>query len=413
MVKTKISINKITHDDVKSSVFQSLENIGANELFSKPNLRVLIKPNLLMPKEPERATTTHPDVVKYVIQWVKQFNPENIIVGESSGTKKRGVTEKAFEKSGIKKVCEDEEIEWTPFEQTKRKIYKVENPLVLNEFSSSELIDGVDIIINIPKIKTHGQCLLTCVIKNMFGTLILGNKPQTHARFPRMEDFNRALADIYSVSKPQLTLVDGYYCQEGNGPSAGDVVKLDLVIAGYDPVALDTLVCELIGFNPNEVLYIKEAEKKSLGSSNLQDFELLGDPLDSVKRIFKKPKFHMRNLPIPKFLADYVGRTLFRSSIKFDSKKCRLCGTCWKNCPVKAISPPEVIKKGNKPSWNKDLCITCYCCAELCPYEAVEFKINYIRNIFTSGLGVIFLILALGIIGIIWIIILIVNSLFF
>jgi len=398
----QIAITKILDDNVEKAVFEAFDLINAKELFLNKKLKVLIKPNVLIAKAPERAATTHPSVLKSIIKWLKQFNPEKIIVGESSGTFKRGATESAFEISGLKKVCEEEGVEWTPFEKTALKTYKVINPLVLEEITASKLLEEVDIIINVPKIKTHHQCILTCAIKNMFGTLILGNKMRTHAQFPSKERFNSALADIYSVSKPQLTVVDGYYCQEGNGPSAGDVVKMDIILAGYDPVALDTAVCHIIDFNPNDILYISKLQEKGLGTP---DYKIVGEPIDTIKRKFKKSKTHPVSVPLPKFLAKYVGKTILRSDIKFNKNKCKLCSTCWNNCPAQAISPPKELKQGEYvPKWHKSKCITCYCCAELCPYEAVEFKVNLIKNTFTSWLLLLFIALLFGAAVLIWLI---------
>jgi uncharacterized protein (DUF362 family)/Pyruvate/2-oxoacid:ferredoxin oxidoreductase delta subunit len=407
-----IAITKIENGDVKQAVFKALELIIASHQIAKSNLKILLKPNILIGKAPERAVTTHPEVIRAVIQWLRQFNPEKIIVGESSGTRQRGTTENAFKESGIQKVCEEENVEWTSFEKTPRKIFQVKDPLILKEFPASTLLDEVDLIINIPKIKTHSQCILTCTIKNMFGTLILGQKSSTHAKFPRFDDFSSALVDIYSVSKPQLTIIDGYYCQEGNGPTAGDVVKLNLIIAGYDPVALETVVCSIIGFDKKEILYISKAEAKGLGSSDLNKCKIVGLPIDFVKRKFKKPRV-LPIAPLPKFLGKYVGKIIFRSHIKFDVSKCKLCSTCWNNCPVQAIDPPKELKQGYiVPKWNKNKCITCYCCAELCPYEAVNFKISIIRNVFTSWLLGILIFFIIAGIGLIWLLLTILNNFF-
>ncbi|MFX1237755.1 MAG: DUF362 domain-containing protein [Promethearchaeota archaeon] len=402
MNENRIGITKIKQNDVKSAVFHALDLIDAKNIFMNTNLTILLKPNILLAKTPEKAATTHPEVLRSVIEWVKQHNPKRIVVGESSGTFKRGATEKAFLKSGLAKVCEEESVEWTPFEKTERRTYKIKDPLVLEEITSSILLEEADIIINIPKIKTHGQCLLTCTIKNMFGTLILGNKARIHAQFPSKDRFNSALVDIYSVSKPQLTVIDGYYCQEGNGPSAGDVVKMNLIIAGRDPVALDTVVCNVIGFNPNDVRHIIKAEEKGLGK---KEFKIVGESIESVKKSFKRPRTLPVGAPLPKFLAKYVGNVVFRSTISFDGSKCVLCSTCWKNCPVHAIEPPKVLKQvKNTPNWNRKKCITCYCCAELCPHDAVDFKINIIKNVLFSWLSILGLIIVLGIIGLVWLI---------
>ncbi|MHA1478551.1 MAG: DUF362 domain-containing protein [Promethearchaeota archaeon] len=377
---TKIAIQKIKNEDVKTSVFSALELINAQQLMQKDNMVVLLKPNILMGKPPERAVNTHPEVVRAVIHWVKKFNPSKIYVCDSAGGQKPGITEIAMKESGILDICEEEGAICVPFEKTEREIYIVKDAFELKEISSSRLIKEADLIINIPKIKTHWQCTLTCCIKNMFGTVLLANKAKTHAQAAKLERFCSALADIYSISKPQLTVIDGYYCQEGQGPSSGDVVKLDIILAGYDGVALDSTVCKIIGFDPSEILYLEKAEKKKLGTTDLENVEFFGETIESVFRKFKRPKLRPISMPLPKWLANYVGKTIFKATVKFNKEKCKLCSTCWTNCPVNAINPPEIIKKGNIPKWDSKKCITCFCCVELCPHEAVKFKIDYVKN---------------------------------
>jgi formate hydrogenlyase subunit 6/NADH:ubiquinone oxidoreductase subunit I len=139
-----------------------------------------------------------------------------------------------------------------------------------------------------------------------------------------------------------------------------------------------------VGFDPAEILYLRKAEQKQLGTTDVSKIEYLGESVDNVKRKFKRPKIRPISMPLPKWLATYVGHTIFKATVKFNRNKCRLCSTCWTNCPVGAISAPEIIKKGNIPKWDKNKCITCFCCVELCPYEAVDFKINYIKNVVFS-----------------------------
>ncbi|MBN2154673.1 MAG: DUF362 domain-containing protein [Candidatus Lokiarchaeota archaeon] len=389
--KTPIAIQKILKDDVKTAVFTSLELINAKQLM-RDNMTVLLKPNLLQPAPPERAITTHPMIVRAVIQWVRQFNPTKIYVCDSSGGFNFGEsnTERAMKESGLKAVCEEEGdlVECLPFEKTERRIYKVENPLEVEEFPSSVLLHDVDLIINLPKIKTHGQTTMTCCIKNMFGTILRTNKARTHAKYPSLNRFTSALTDIYSVSKPQLAVVDGYYCMEGNGPSAGKPVKLDIVLAGYDGVAIDSTVCKIIGVNSGNVKYLAFAEKKGLGTTNQDEIEIRGESIDNIKRKFKIPAtIKPVSAWLPRAFADYLARRVFKATITFDNDKCRLCSTCWSNCPVNAISPPKEIKKGNVPIWDMKKCITCYCCAELCPYSAVDARIHLVRNVIFSWFG--------------------------
>ncbi|MHA1689504.1 MAG: DUF362 domain-containing protein [Promethearchaeota archaeon] len=382
--KTKISIQRIIEDDIETAVFKALELIDAKKVMTREGMTILIKPNILQAKPPERAVTTHPEVIRAVIHWVKQFKLARIYVCDSSGGEEWGITEKSMKVSGILSVCEEEGVECIPFEKTKTKIYHVKDPLELDQFVSSSLIEEADLIINVPKIKTHGQCTLTCCIKNMFGTILRVNKQRIHAQFSTLDRFCGALADIYSVSRPQLTVIDGYLCQEGAGPSKGDVVKLNLILAGFDGVALDSIVSKIIGINIHDVKYIKKAEKKRLGTTNIDNIEILGVSIENVYRKFKLPYMTPISVPLPRFLSDFVGKTLFKASIKFNPNKCKLCSTCWMNCPVGAISPPTIRRIGNVPSWNRKKCITCYCCAELCPHEAIDFKVDYLKNVLLS-----------------------------
>ena len=390
-------------DDVASAVNEALELIDAKQLMSD-GMTILLKPNLLSAKPPERAVTTHPEVLRAVIRWVKKFNPKRVVVSDSSAGVGRNTTRKVFNASLLQQTAEEEGVEAIPFESMERTVYGVENPMVLNDFPSAKIIEEADLIINLPKIKTHGLTKLTCSIKNMFGTVILGNKPKTHAQYSKMEDFSKALADIYSVSKPQLTIIDGYLCQEGNGPSAGDVVKMDLILAGYDGVALDATVCSIIGLDVNEVLHVKYVEKKGIGTTNLKSVEYKGVGVNDVMREFRLPSGSNRAtpVPIPTFLRGVVDK-VFKADVNFDLEKCTLCGTCWTNCPVEAISKPEIMEKeSNIPIWNKKKCITCYCCAETCPYEAIEFKINPKKNLIFSELGVLLIVALVVLALLIW-----------
>ncbi len=402
-----LTIQKIVDNNVEKAVFDALNAIEAKSLMKKQDMKILLKVNLLSAKPPERGVTTHPSVVRAVIRWLKQFNPSKIYVGDSSGGSALNSTAIALKTSGIQEVCDEEGAIAIPLEKTERKIYPVPNPLILNEIASTKLLDEVDLIVNLPKIKTHSQCTLTCCIKNMFGTIILTKKAEKHARFPAIDQFCSALVDIYSVSKPQLTVIDGFLAMEGNGPGAGDVVDdLKIILAGYDGVALDTLVCKIIGLEPSKVLYIEKGVKKGIGSSNLEEFEIIGQSIESVFRLFKLPRVMPVSLRLPRPVAEYIADKIFKSTIKIDKEKCKLCGICWKNCPVDALTPPNDLKIGEyTPIWDKQKCISCYCCAELCPEEAIDFKIKYFKNFLFSWLGVGFL----GLVSIIALIVLLIS----
>ena len=118
--------------------------------------------------------------------------------------------------------------------------------------------------------------------------------------------FVTALADIYSVSNPQLTIVDGFLCQEGRGPAGGDIVKLDLILGGYDGVAVDTLVCNVINMDPQNVTYLTKLEQKGFGSTDLSKFQIKGEKIEDIKHPFKIMRRFWVDLPFPKKFSEYL-----------------------------------------------------------------------------------------------------------
>jgi len=382
-----VAIEKVVAGDVRAAVFAALEAVQADRLMVRKGMIVLLKPNVLMAKPPDQAATTHPAVVRAVIHWVKQFEPSKIFVADSSNGISPGNTRRALKASGIQAVCDEERVVATGFEETPRRVYKVPGPLILKEVLSSSLLGEADLVINLPKIKTHGQCTLTCAIKNMFGTVIIGNKSKIHARFPTQGQFSSALADIYSAFRPQLTVVDGTLCQEGKGPASGDVVKLDLILAGRDPVALDTTVCAIIGLDPEKVAHLRMAREKGLGTMDLSRVRFPARQVGEVRRPFKIPRTAMVPFRVPQSVTDYLSGEIFRATVSFRKDKCVRCGTCWQNCPTQAITPPLQSQEGHTPAWIKSKCIACYCCAETCPHDAVNFRINIPGNLFTTWIG--------------------------
>jgi uncharacterized protein (DUF362 family)/Pyruvate/2-oxoacid:ferredoxin oxidoreductase delta subunit len=378
--RSPVAIQKIAGNDIQAAVDGALELIGAARLM-RAGMRVLLKPNVLMAAAPERGVTTDPEVLRAVIRWCRSFGPASIHVADScGGMQTAGSTAKAMEVSGIAAVCREEGVTCVPFEQTPRVLYKVSSPSRVPELHGSALLRDSDLIVNLPKVKTHAQTILTCCIKNMFGTMILNNKAAVHAGNTSNRDFAAALVDVYSVSRPQLTVIDGRLCMEGRGPSGGTVVPMDLILAGFDPVALDGTVCRLIGLDPARVLHLEEAERRGLGRGSPDSVRLLGTPLEEVRRAFAVPR-GTPSLRLPPRLADAVSRTVFKGTVSFDAGLCVRCGTCWKSCPVSAIAPPESDEPGAIPVWDRSRCVTCFCCEELCPHGAARVGVNPVRNL--------------------------------
>ncbi len=325
-----------TYDKVKKAIEKSLELI---EFKQKPKT-ILLKPNVLGAFKPEQHVCTHPTVVKAVCEI---FSNSTIIIGDSPGIDKY----KAFEVSEIKKVADEVGAKLVLFDKTKLINLKLTNKFVPSVFVPKILFD-VDLVINLPKLKTHALTQMTCAIKNIFGCVPGGKKQQLHSLIPKIPDFGKFITEIYMRIKPGLTILDGIIGMEGNGPSNGHPKKTGIIAVSTDGPSLDIVAAQIIGFEPNRIPMLKaftKTEVKWIGHK--------------IKTNYQPPII----LPI-----SFVGKILAifgKNKIRINHKKCIKCHKCIKQCPVKAINPKYHVN---------DDCILCLCCHEFCPKGAIDLK---------------------------------------
>ncbi|MHA1917080.1 MAG: DUF362 domain-containing protein, partial [Candidatus Ranarchaeia archaeon] len=151
---------------------------------------------------------------------------------------------------------------------------------------SKTIVDS-NLFINIPKIKTHEDTMLTCATKNMFGILSRGDKWKNIHLKNRLNEFI-----IFSalVVPKQLVIVDGINAMEGVGPIGGDKVELGLLLSGTDVISTDVVVSHLVGFDPNTITHLTEVYKKGIGEIELSKINLLGQDLNTLKHKLVKPE---------------------------------------------------------------------------------------------------------------------------
>ncbi len=152
-----------------------------------------------------------------------------------------------------------------------------------------ERILDCELLIDIPKIKTHKYAVLTCAMKNLFG-LVPEPRRIIYHRW-----LNETIADLAGLLSPRMiTLVDGLVGMEGNGPLYGTPVRLDLLMASENCFAVDLVACDLIGMNPDKVRYLcLSGEASALRNSSI---EVVGTPLEEVRRPFKPVEFNLYRL---------------------------------------------------------------------------------------------------------------------
>lgn len=356
VVKSKVAVvrcKEYDFEEVKKTIHESLELIGGLRSIVKKGNRVLLKPNIAGPFPPEQGATTHPSVIKAMIQLVKEVGGISV-VGDGPGT-----ILPAFEISGIIKVADEEGIEAITFNKNGFEIVKIPMGEQLKETYFSKDVLDADIVVSMPKLKTHAFAYYTGAIKNMFGALLPDSRKKIH-RIDDVELFSKALVDIFTIRKPDLAVMDGIVGMEGVGPTHGQVKKAEVIVVSTDLVALDTVSSSIIGYDPIEVPTTKDAFMRKLGNGRLKEIEVLGNQIDGVKVDFKR-------IPILSGRDKKRFMKLALGHLVVNKEKCKKCKICAEHCPVGAISLVPY------PTIDRKICVYCYCCFELCPEGAVIF----------------------------------------
>lgn len=360
MARVFVRTAAYTYQTLKPLLFDLLGSLDHGSI--RKNSRVLIKPNLLAPAAPEKAVTTHPLIVRAVVEYVLQQGglPR---VSDSSAI---GTYDRVMRESGIAAALQGLPVECRPFKES--VIVDVGQPFQKIEIAADAM--NADIVINLPKLKTHTQMLLTLGVKNIFGCIVGMRKPEWHFRTGIDRDrFAELLVRIYAAVKPTITVLDGILAMEGQGPGRGGRPRaLGIVMAGGDAVALDTVVCRMFGIGEDKLLTNRAAARMGLMPDEIA--------VDGELPVVSDMQFPEITPLVfgPKGLHGFMRKHLVQRPI-CNTSLCRHCGECWRYCPAKALSP---VIKGLK--FDYDRCIRCYCCIEVCPYGALSAQETVLGN---------------------------------
>lgn len=321
--------------------------------------KVLLKPNMLSAKAPEQAITTHPFIVQAVAEYILAFGARPSI-GDSPGGAVKNVC-KYWDATGLTNIAKYLDIPLLSFETSGM----VERKVGQWSFHVAQPVMDADVVINLPKCKTHSFMLLTGAIKNMYGILPGWQKARFHSLAPKPRLFNQLLVDVFSVRPPELTVMDAVVGMEGNGPSAGKPRMMGYLLASQDAVALDAVAATMMGYRINQVGYLRMAELRGLGVARLEAIDLIGEVPQRLKIPgFKLPSNFIYHL-IPESLGKLRDKIFWMRPVA-DPGRCTLCGQCIKSCPVQAMQ-----SNGRVPIIDYEKCINCLCCEELCPEKAI------------------------------------------
>ena len=363
-MKSLVSIVKCQSYDEKEvlgSLRQSIDLIGGIENFVRRGDHVLLKPNLLYGKAPEKAVTTHPSIVKGMIQIVREAGGIPFI-GDSPSI---GSLMRAAEKAGIKRVADENKCPLIEFEKP------IFPPKGGGKFFKQLEIDNrvleADVVINLPKWKTHGMMLLTLGVKNLFGCIPGPRKALWHLRAGEDRKlFAQMLIDLYQIIQPSLTILDGILGMDGNGPGSGDPIQLGLILASRDPLSLDQIVCDLLRIPRKSLMTNQVAFEEGMGKDGI---EVVGERLEEIKiHRFKLPAPSQPAWDLPRFLQKALKNALTSKPV-VEEEVCNACNRCVEICPPKALD-----RKERALVFDYGKCIRCFCCQEVCPEGAISIQ---------------------------------------
>jgi uncharacterized protein (DUF362 family)/Pyruvate/2-oxoacid:ferredoxin oxidoreductase delta subunit len=336
-----------------------MEPLGGFRNFVKPGMTVLINPNLLSARTPDRAVTTHPELVRAVARECVKLGAE-VLIGDSPGGVEKGL-KRVWDNTGMSGAAELTGAKLVGFEEGNIKKVAVES----RSYHISRYAFDVDFIISLPKLKTHVLTNFTGAIKNSYGFIPGIKKSDYHKKHPDARSFSNVAVDIFSIVKPGLYIMDGGLALEGDGPASGDQKWLGYLFASTDAVAMDSAVMTLLCKRERHVWPTEIAAGRGLGIADISQIDLSGPAFKKgLIEDFKMPGNFYLNF-IPSFLVRSLEPYIWARPAMNDDN-CTMCEICMDNCPQDAIS----VRDGNmRIDYNK--CIKCMCCHELCPDNAV------------------------------------------
>ena len=254
---TNVALIKCTDYDEEvllQAIKDGLSKVGF-DLAQFKNVRVGLKPNLLMAANPEKAVATHPSFFKAVAKIVIE-NGGTPVLTECHGF---GSFKSVLNSTGYADVVKELGMEVGNMEEIAPLHYP--QAKLMKRIDISKAFFDVDMIINLPKFKTHGFTYMSGAVKNLFGTIPGLRKARMHLRFPEPNEFSEWLLDLngallngFDKPKKIIHIMDAIIGQEGEGPGpSGTPKKMDAIIIGSDPVAVDYVAASIAGLDYKKI----------------------------------------------------------------------------------------------------------------------------------------------------------------
>ncbi|MCW4048454.1 MAG: DUF362 domain-containing protein [Candidatus Bathyarchaeota archaeon] len=270
---SKVSIVKV-EDDINAAVRHSVGLVGGMNL--KPSQHVVIKPNICNSKNPNGMVITDFRVIEAVVEIVKEKGNEMTIV-ESDNIS--GTADKRAKKSGLLDLLDVLDV---PFLNLSHDDYE-EHEVAGTTLRMPRTVMDADYFINLPKMKTCAHTLVTLALKNLYGVFQRKKKSKLHKHLDEVIPF------LAEKVRNDFIVLDGINCMEGNGPIIGTHLCLNLILAGTNPVSVDSIASRLMGFDPAEVSHLALSNERGVGELDLDKIEVSGEDWKRHVQEFERP----------------------------------------------------------------------------------------------------------------------------
>ncbi len=353
----KVLIEPASYSECRGAIDKAFE-LFPLEIKDK---NILIKPNVLRASFAEQHIVTNPAVLRVVVEKVESMGPKSITVGDNPGMFAYGANEKAFTQSGLMDAAKGY---YQNIGTEAKEVDFVQG--FLDGLLVSRAVLEADIVISLPKFKTHGLTVISGAIKNSYGIIPGSRKADLHAKSGNPLKFSEIMVEVFKVRIPDLFILDAVVGMEGNGPGSPELRYIGQIMAADNAVALDATIARTMEVDPQSLPFLEISRKQGLGEYAAEKIDIHGDlkPIEGYKL---PPKVERTPESSQDVLEFFQSRTNMRPIA--NKELCTACEDCIKICPVSALNMVDGL-----PLVNKDICIACFCCQELCSETAITLK---------------------------------------
>ena len=356
---------------IQSATYQECRQAveAAFEAFPQPvrGRTVLVKPNVLRAGVPEEAITTHPAVLRAVVECLLDQGATDLTVGDNPGLMGYGANEACFATCGLTEASLGH-YRNIGLDAVEIPFSALGEPDLMPRVSVSRAVLEADVFVSLPKFKTHGLTVLTGALKNSYGILPGAQKAHLHKLAGSPQRFQEFVVEVFRLRPPDFFVVDAVVGMQGNGPAGTELRWIGKVLAADNAVALDGVISRLMGLDPALLRMLTYAQSLGLGEFADQTLQVLGQlaPIPD----FKLPPLDGGAIQHSQMLQDLLeSRVVMRP--KADPARCTGCGTCVAQCPAGALALVDG-PAGPLAVVDPELCIGCFCCQEMCPEKAMS-----------------------------------------